>query len=244
MIPSGVLCTGTKVCPAGNGALEGLSGPNEGFLLLKRDGFLGPGVLQEEGPVSELRIVLADSDPVQRKNIKSMLIKLGYWVVGEAEDGLSALKLVRSRQPDLLIIDAAVPGMDGLEVARLLYEDKLAPVIVLVGTVNSSLLDKAKGARVSALLVKPVDETSLLPAIELALANYQEVVKLEKQVQELKEALETRKLVERAKGILMETLGLTEAEAYRRMQKQSMDKRISMRQVAEAIILAHSIKKG
>lgn len=194
--------------------------------------------------MSELRIVLADSDPVQRKNIRSMLVKLGYWVVGEAEDGLSALKLVRSRQPDLLIIDAAVPGMDGLEVARLLYEDKLAPVIVLVSTVNSSLLDKAKGARVSALLTRPVDETSLLPAIELAMANYQEVVKLEKQVQELKEALETRKLVERAKGILMETLGLTEAEAYRRMQKQSMDKRISMRQVAEAIILAHSIKKG
>lgn len=194
--------------------------------------------------MSELRIVLADSDPVQRKNLRSMLVKLGYWVVGEAEDGLSALKLVRSRQPDLLIIDAAMPGMDGLEVARLLYEDKLAPVIVLVSTVNSSLLDRAKGARVSALLTRPVDEASLLPAVELAMANYQEVVKLERQVQELKEALETRKLVERAKGILMETLGLTEAEAYRRMQKQSMDKRISMRQVAEAIILAHSIKKS
>ncbi|MBE3588786.1 MAG: ANTAR domain-containing protein [Thermoanaerobacteraceae bacterium] len=192
--------------------------------------------------MAEQRIVLVDSDATWRKTIKGMLTKLGYWVVGEGADGLSALKLIRSRQPDLLIIDAGVPGMDGLEVARILHEDKLAPVIVLVSAISPGLLDKAREARVASLLTKPVDETTLWSAVELALANYQEIVKLEKQVEELKETLETRKLVERAKGILMETMGLSEAEAFRRMQKQSMNKRISMRQVAEAVILAHNLK--
>ncbi|MBC7323741.1 MAG: ANTAR domain-containing protein, partial [Moorella sp. (in: Bacteria)] len=166
----------------------------------------------------------------------------GYWVIGEAGDGLSALKLIRSRQPDLLIIAAELPGMDGLEVARIVHEDKLAPVIVLAGAQGPGLLEKARDARVAALLLKPVEEASLLPAIEIALANYQEIIRLEKQIKELKETLETRKLVERAKGILMETLGISEAEAFRRIQKQSMNKRVSMRQVAEAIILAQSLQ--
>jgi len=192
--------------------------------------------------MAEQRIVLADSDATWRKAIKDMLIRLGYWVVGEAADGLTALKLVRSRQPDLLIIESNVPGMSGLEVAHILHEDKLAPVVVLTGAHSPGLLEKAKEARVSSLLVKPVDETSLYPAVELAMANYQEIIKLESRVNELKEILETRKLVERAKGILMETLGLSEAEAFKRIQKQSMNKRISMRQVAEAVILAHNLK--
>ncbi|MCL6610112.1 MAG: ANTAR domain-containing protein [Peptococcaceae bacterium] len=192
--------------------------------------------------MAEQRIVLVDSDPNWRKSLKSMLTKLGYWVVGESGDGLNALKMVRSRQPDLVIIDAGVSGMDGFEVAKIIHEDKLAPVIVLASAHSQAMIEKAKEARVSALLTKPVDETGILPAIELALANYGEIVKLENKVKELKEILETRKLLERAKGILMETMGLTEAEAFRRMQKQSMDKRISMRQVAEAVILAHNLK--
>lgn len=192
--------------------------------------------------MAEQRIVLVDSDPNWRKSLKSMLTKLGYWVVGESGDGLNALKMVRSRQPDLVIIDAGVAGMDGFEVAKIIHEDKLAPVIVLTSTHSQAMIEKAKEARVSALLTKPADESGILPAIELALANYGEIVKLESKIKELKEILETRKLLERAKGILMETLGLTEAEAFRRMQKQSMDKRISMRQVAEAVILAHNLK--
>jgi response regulator NasT len=192
--------------------------------------------------VAESRIVLVDSDAVWRKNIKAILTRAGYWVVGEAADGLSALKMVRSRQPDLLVISAELPGMDGLEVARIVHEDKLAPVVVLAAGQSQGLLERAKNARVAALLSKPVDEGSLLPAIEISLVNYQEIVRLEKEVEDLKNALETRKLVERAKGILMETLGITETEAFRRIQKQSMNKRVSMRQVAEAIILAHSLK--
>lgn len=192
--------------------------------------------------MSESRIILVDNDATWRKNIKAILTRSGYWVIGEAGDGLSALKLVRSRQPDLLIIDAELPGMSGLEVARIIHEDKLAPVIVLAGAQSPGLLEKAKDARVAALLIKPVDEVSLLPAIELSLVNYQEIVGLEKQIKELREALEARKLIERAKGILMETLGISEAEAFRRIQKQSMNKRISMRQVAEAIIMTYSLQ--
>lgn len=192
--------------------------------------------------MAENRIVLVDHDATWRKNIKAILTRSGYWVIGEAGDGLSALKLIRSRQPDLLITAAELPGMDGLEVARIVHEDKLAPVIVLASAQSPGLLEKAKDARVAALLIKPVDEVSLLPAIEISLVNYQEIIKLERQIKELQEALETRKLVERAKGILMETLGISEAEAFRRIQKQSMNKRISMRQVAEAIILAQSLQ--
>lgn len=192
--------------------------------------------------MAEQRIVLVDNDSSWRKNLKSMLTKLGYWVVGETGDGLNALKMVRSRQPELVIIDAGVSGMDGFEVAKIIHEDKLAPVIVLTSTHSQAMVEKAKEARVSALLTKPVDEISILPSIELALANYAEIVRLETKVKELKELLEARKLLERAKGILMETMGLSEAEAFRRMQKQSMNKRISMRQVAEAVILAQNLK--
>jgi response regulator NasT len=192
--------------------------------------------------MSEQRIILVDSDSGWRKNLKSILTKLGYWVVGETGDGLNALKMVRTRQPELVILDAAIPGMDGFEVARIIHEDKLAPVIVLASAYSQAIIEKAKEAKVSALLTKPVDEISILPAIELALANYSEIVKLESKVKELKELLETRKLVEKAKGILMETMGLTESEAFRRMQKQSMNKRISMRQVAEAVILAQNLR--
>lgn len=192
--------------------------------------------------MAEHRVVLVDSEAAFRKNLKSMLSKIGFWVVGEAADGLSALKMIRSRQPDLVIMEAGLPGMDGLDVARIVHEDKLAPVVILASSHSQGILEKAKEAKVSALLVKPVEEINLLPALELALANYQEIVKLENKVLELKETLEVRKVLERAKGILMETMGLGEAEAFKRMQKQSMNKRISMRQVAEAVILAHNLK--
>lgn len=192
--------------------------------------------------MAEQRIVLVDSDDGFRKNIKSILTKIGYWVVGEARDGMSALKMVRSREPDLLVIEADLPGMDGLEVARILHEDKLAPVVVIASKYTQTMLGKAKEARVASLLLKPVDETTLMSAIELTLANYQEIVKLENKIKELQETLETRKLVEKAKGILMDSMGLSEAEAFKRMQRQSMNKRISMRQVAEAVILAQNLK--
>lgn len=189
------------------------------------------------------RIVIADSDNSFRKNLKGILTRSGYTVAGEAEDGLSALKLVRSREPELVILDSKLPVKDGLEVAKIIEDDKLAPVLLLAHYSQQELLTKARDYMISAFMVKPIDEMHLIPTIELAIANYEKVSKLQKQVQELKETLESRKVVERAKGILMETLGLPEKEAFKRIQKQSMNKRTSMKAIADAIIVAHELSK-
>lgn len=190
--------------------------------------------------MGEQRIIIMDSDLVARKAMKSMLKKLGYWIIGEAGDGLQGLKLVRTRQPDLVIIDAGLPGMDDLEVPQIIHEDKLAPVILL-SSGQTGILEKAKDARVYAMLLKPVEESVLFSTVELAMVNYQELVKLEVRVKDMHEMLEQRKLVEKAKGILMQSMGLSEGEAFRRMQKQSMNKRVSLRAVAEAVIMAHNL---
>jgi len=189
------------------------------------------------------RVIIVDSDETWLRSLKTLLGKLGYLVVGAASDGPSALKLVRSRHPDLLIIQDNLPGFSGLEVARIVYEDKLAPVIVTTDYMHQDLIDRSREARAFAALVKPIEENVLLPAIELALGDYQEMFRLEKQLKELRDTLETRKLVEKAKGILMKSMGLSEEEAFKRIQKQSMNKRITMRAVAEAVILAHNIHK-
>lgn len=194
--------------------------------------------------MGENSVILIDVDSVWRKNVKAMLTKYGHWVVGEAGDGLSAIKLVRTREPDLLIIDAALTGgMDGLQVAKIVHEDKLAPVIATSTSGQQGILERAKEARVFALLIKPFGESSLIPAVELALSNYKEITALEQKIKNLQETLETRKILERAKGILMENQGLTEAEAFKRLQRQSMNKRVSIRLVAEAVIMAHSLNK-
>jgi len=191
--------------------------------------------------VGEQRVIVIENDATWRKNIKAILAKMGYWVIGEAEDGQSGLKMVRSRQPDLVIIEAFLPGLDGHEVAQIIHEDKLAPVILISSSTKQNLIEKAKTAKVFAFLMKPELEYNLIPAVELALTNYQEIIRLENEVKDLKDTLETRKVIERAKGILMETMGITETDAFKRIQKQSMNKRLSMRAVAEAIILAHNL---
>lgn len=187
------------------------------------------------------RVIIVDSDEAWLKRIKAMLNKLGYLVVGEATDGPGALKLVRTRYPDLLITQENLPGFSGLEIARIMYEDKLGPVILTTNYLQQDTLEKAKEAKVFSILQKPFAENQLLPVLELALVNNQEITKLEKQIKDLRDTLESRKIVEKAKGILMRSLGLDEEEAFRRIQKQSMNKRVSMRAVAEAIILSYSI---
>lgn len=188
------------------------------------------------------RILIVDTDFAYLQQLKSVLTRLDFMVVGEACDGPSALKLVRTRDPDLLITQDKLPGISGIEIARIMYEDKLGPVIITTDYLEQELLVKAKEFRVSQILVKPLEDYHLLPAVELALGNYQEIIKLEKQIKDLKNNLESRKLVEKAKGILMQTMHLNEAEAFRRIQKQSMNKRMSMRAVAEAVIMAHSLQ--
>ncbi|ACA60518.1 ANTAR domain-containing response regulator [Candidatus Desulforudis audaxviator] len=187
------------------------------------------------------RVILVDPDARGRTNIKGMLSQAEYLVIGEAEDGITALKMIRDRQPDLVLAEASLPGVNGLDLARIVHDDRLAPVILMSGVFGREMMARVREVRAAGFLPKPVDEVSLLTVVEVALAHYAEVMDLERKVMKLKEELDTRKVVERAKGILMSQLGLTEAEAFRRIQKQSMNRRLSMRAVAEAIILAHNV---
>ncbi|MCS7286608.1 MAG: response regulator [Anaerolineae bacterium] len=191
----------------------------------------------------KVRIIIADDEPIIRMDLKEMLTSLGYLVVGEAGDGRSVVNMSRELRPDLVIMDIKMPDMDGIEAARILTQEDIAPVIFLTAYSQKELVDQAKEAGVVAYLVKPFRESDLAPAIEIALARFEQFRALKKEVADLKEALETRKLVERAKGILMDTQGLSEAEAFRRIQKLSMDTRKPMKEVAEAIILAYEATK-
>jgi AmiR/NasT family two-component response regulator len=194
--------------------------------------------------MSKTRIIIADDESIIRMDLKEMLSGLGYLVVGEAGDGQSAVNLAQEMRPDLIIMDIKMPGLDGIGAAKILTEEKIAPVLFLTAFSQKELVDGAKEAGVVAYLVKPFRESELVPAIEIALARFGEFRVLEQQVGDLKDALETRKLVDRAKGLLMDTQSLTEAEAFRKIQKMSMNTRKSMREIAEAIILTHQVEKG
>lgn len=190
------------------------------------------------------RVIVADDESIVRMDLREMLESLGYLVVGEAGDGESAIHLSRELKPNIVIMDIKMPGMDGIEAGRVLTEERIAPVLLLTAYSQQDLVERAKEAGVMAYIVKPFQEADLAPAIEVALRRWQEFRSLEQEVEDLKEALETRKLVDRAKGILMDTQGLSEADAFRRIQKTSMDQRKPMKEVAEAIVLAHEAGKG
>jgi len=153
------------------------------------------------------------------------------------------VNIARELKPDIVIMDIKMPDLDGIEAARILTQEKIAPVLLLTAYSDRELIDRAREAGVAGYLVKPFRESDLAPAIEIALARFAEFRELEKEVGDLQETLETRKLVDRAKGILMDTQGLSEAEAFRRIQKMSMNTRKPMKEVAEAIILAHEATK-
>jgi AmiR/NasT family two-component response regulator len=189
--------------------------------------------------MERVRVIVADDESIIRMDLREMLTNLGYLVIGEVGDGRSMANLARELRPDVVIADIKMPDMDGIEAAKILTEEKIAPVILLTAYGQRELVERAKEAGVVGYLVKPFQENDLAPAIEIALARFAEFRTLEKEVDDLKEALETRKLVDRAKGILMDTQGLKEAEAFRKIQKMSMNTRKPMKEVAEAIILAH-----
>jgi len=171
-----------------------------------------------------------------------MLTNLGYLVVGEAGDGRSAVNLARELRPDLVLMDIKMPDLDGIEAARILTEERIAPTVLLTAFSQRELVDRAKEAGVVGYLVKPIQEADLAPAIEVALSRFAEFRELEKEVDDLQDQLETRKLVDRAKGILMDTQGLSEADAFRRIQKMSMNTRKSMKEIAQAVILTHEVR--
>jgi response regulator NasT len=185
------------------------------------------------------RIIIADDESIVRADLKEMLTALGYLVVGDVGDGQSAVNLARELKPDVILMDIKMPNMDGIEAAKILTEEQIAPVVLLTAFGQKELVERAKEAGVVGYLVKPFRETDLMPAIEVALSRFAEFTAVQQEVKDLQNALETRKLVERAKGILMDSQGIEENEAFRKIQKMSMNTRKPMKEVAEAIILAH-----
>jgi AmiR/NasT family two-component response regulator len=191
------------------------------------------------------RVIIADDESIIRMDLREMLNNLGYLVIGEVGDGRSAVNQARELKPDVVIMDIKFEGdeFDGIDAARILTEERIAPVLLLTAYSQRELVLRAREAGVVGYLVKPFREADLAPAIEVALARFGEFRAVEKEVGDLEEALETRKFVDRAKGILMDTQGLTEAEAFRKIQKMSMNTRKPMKDVAEAIILAHQTQQ-
>ena len=191
------------------------------------------------------RVIIADDESIIRMDLREMLNNLGYLVIGEVGDGRSAVNLARELKPDVVIMDIKFEGeeFDGIDAAQVLTEEKVAPVLLLTAYSQRELVVRARGAGVVGYLVKPFREADLIPAIEVALARFGEFQAMEQEVGDLQEALETRKLVDRAKGILMDSQELTEAEAFRKIQKMSMNTRKPMKDVAEAIILAHQTQQ-
>jgi two-component system, response regulator PdtaR len=187
------------------------------------------------------RIIIAEDDTLIRMDLKEELQKQGYLVVGDVGDGESAINLTRELRPDLVVMDIRMPQMDGIAAAEVLTRETLAPVVLLTAFSDQELIDRAKDAGVVHYLTKPWRQSDIKPAIEVALSRFQEYRTLESKVKDLEERLATRKVVEQAKGLLMQKQGLTEQEAFRRIQKLSMNNRKSMREVAEAILLTNEI---
>jgi AmiR/NasT family two-component response regulator len=188
------------------------------------------------GPASTAarwRIIIADDESLIRLDLREMLSHLGYDVIAEAGDGRSAV--------DLLVMDIKMPDLDGISAAEELTRERIAPVVLLTAYSDQGLVERAREAGIVGYVVKPFREAELMPVIELSRARFEEFTELEREVGSLKDALETRKVVERAKGVLMEVHGLRESEAFHRIRKTSMDARKSMKEVAEAILLAHEM---
>ena len=180
-------------------------------------------------------VLLAEDEALIRLDLKEMLEEEGYEVVGEAGDGESAIRLARERHPDLVILDIKMPGLDGLTAAQRISEERLAPVVVLTAFSQRELVERAARAGAMAYLVKPFQKADVLPAIEVAVARYGQIQELEGEVADREERLETRTLVDRAKGVLMDTYRMKEADAFRFLQKTAMDRRLKLAEVARLV---------
>lgn len=183
-----------------------------------------------------MRVLIADDEPIIRLDLKQTLESLGYEVVAEAEDGRRAVELAKETKPDVCVLDVKMPFMDGISAATELIEQNIAPTILLTSYRDKELIDRAKQAGVFGYLIKPFEPKDLPPAIEVARSRYEQNVRLGNEIADLSEKLEARKVIEKAKGVLVGRHGISEAEAYRRIQTQSMNQRASMREVAEAIL--------
>ena len=185
-----------------------------------------------------LRIVIADNESIIRMDLREMLEDAGHEVVGEAADGWHAVEITRSRRPDLVIMDIKMPEMDGITAAKKISDENIAPVLLLTAYSQPDIVDRAKDSGVLGYLVKPVEENNLFPAMEIALSRWEEMQSLSAELDKVKDTLEMRKTLDRAKGILMAVHHLKEKEAYRRIQQYAMTKRMTVKDVAEAIVRA------
>ncbi len=185
---------------------------------------------------SSRRVVVAEDEALIRMDIVEVLREAGFDVVGEAADGETAVALVRELLPDLVVMDITMPKLDGLSAAEVIGKERLAPVVMLTAFAQPEFVARASEAGAIAYVVKPFTPERLLPQIEVALARYQEILAVELQYADALERLETRKLLDRAKGLLLEKMKLSEPEAFRWIQKASMDRRLTMGEVAQAVI--------
>ena len=181
-------------------------------------------------------VVIAEDETLIRMDLAEMLADEGYDVVGQAGDGQKAIELAETLRPDLVMLDVKMPRLDGISAAERIVAARLAPVVMLTAFSQRELVDRARDAGAMAYVVKPFTSADLLPAVEIAVSRFQEIIDLEEEVSDLAERFETRKRVDRAKGLLMTRMGLTEPEAFRWIQKTSMDRRLTMREVADAVI--------
>lgn len=187
---------------------------------------------------TKIRIVIAEDEAIIRLDLKESLEDEGYEVVGETGRGDEAVTLVRDLGPDVVILDIKMPGKDGIEAAREINQDRLAAVLLLTAFSQRDLIKQAAEAGALAYLVKPFQRSELVPAIELALGRFRDLRAIEGEAAELQERLETRKVVDRAKGRLMDEQGMTEGDAYRFIQQRAMEERSSMRVVADEVLNA------
>ncbi|MEY4380074.1 MAG: hypothetical protein RLZZ378_477 [Actinomycetota bacterium] len=184
--------------------------------------------------MSKLKILVAEDETIIRLDLVEMLTEAGYEVVAQAENGLRAIELANELKPELAILDVKMPQLDGISAAEKIIS--IAPVLMLTAFSQKELVDRARDAGVMAYVVKPFSINDLVPAIEIAISRHRQMKSLEKEVADLYERLETRKLIDRAKGILMKALNISEPEAFSWIQKSAMDRRMSMRDIANAVI--------
>jgi response regulator NasT len=184
-----------------------------------------------------MRVLIAEDEALIRMDMREMLVEEGHEVVGEARDGAEAIELAREQKPDLIFMDVKMPGMDGIKAAQVIGAEKIAPVVMVTAFSQARYVEDASAAGAMGYLVKPFSKKDILPAMQVAVARFAEARALEEEVAGLEDRLETRKVVERAKGLLM-LRGMTEPEAFGRLQKLAMDRRKTLREVAEAVLLA------
>ncbi|KQH77954.1 transcriptional regulator [Mycobacterium gordonae] len=182
------------------------------------------------------RVLIAEDEALIRMDLAEMLREEGYDIVGEAGDGQEAVELAEQHKPDLVIMDVKMPRRDGIDAAAEIASKRIAPIVVLTAFSQRDLVERARDAGAMAYLVKPFTASDLVPAIELAVSRFSELTALEREVETLSDRLETRKLVERAKGLLQVKQGMTEPEAFKWIQRAAMDRRTSMKRVAEVVL--------